>query len=82
MRQNMRILTALFRPLFRRRPEPQIAAKADKHYFVYKEVINDVVQSKVRVLSEQDRVIEIAKMLSGDKPGKAAMQNAKELIQY
>lgn len=59
---------------------PQIAAKANKHFFVYKEVIDDVVQSKVRVLSEPDRVVEIAKMLSGDKPGKAAMQNAKELM--
>ena len=61
---------------------PQIAAKADKHFFVYKETIDDMVKSKVRVLAEQDRVVEIAKMLSGDKPGKAALQNAKELIQY
>lgn len=59
---------------------PQIAAKADKHFFVYKEAAGETVQSKVRVLQPKDRVVEIAKMLSGDQPGKAALQNAKELI--
>ena len=59
---------------------PQIAAKADKHFFVYKEAAGETVQSKVRVLDPKDRVVEIAKMLSGDQPGKAALQNAKELI--
>jgi DNA repair protein RecN (Recombination protein N) len=34
----------------------------------------------LRKLSEEERVIEIAKMLSGEKPGNAALQNAKELI--
>ncbi|HZF99658.1 MAG TPA: DNA repair protein RecN [Chitinophagales bacterium] len=59
---------------------PQIAAKADKHFFVFKEAAGETVQSKVRVLDPKDRVVEIAKMLSGDQPGKAALQNAKELI--
>ena len=59
---------------------PQIAAKADRHYFVYKSDGKDRTVSMMKVLDDEQRVVEIAKMLSGEQPGKAAMDNAKELI--
>jgi DNA repair protein RecN (Recombination protein N) len=61
---------------------PQIAAKADNHYFVYKEIKNNITNTQLRILDNKERILEIAKMLSGEKPGNAALQNAKELIEY
>ena len=59
---------------------PQIAAKAQHHYYVYKSDAADRTTSSMKLLSNEDRLMEIAKMLSGEKPGKAAIENAKELI--
>lgn len=59
---------------------PQIAAKAQHHYYVYKSDAADRTTSSMKLLSDEDRLMEIAKMLSGEKPGKAAIENAKELI--
>lgn len=59
---------------------PQIAAKADTHFFIYKEQQQEQTVTRIKKLTNEDRVIEIAKMLSGEKPGAAALQNAKELI--
>lgn len=59
---------------------PQIAAKADSHYFVYKEDKPDRTVTGVRQLDEEAKVMEIAKMLSGNPPSKAAIANAKELL--
>jgi DNA repair protein RecN (Recombination protein N) len=59
---------------------PQIAGKAENHYFVYKESDNQKTNSKIKELSKEDRVLEIAKMLSNGNPGQAAILNAKELM--
>ena len=59
---------------------PQIAAQANRHLFVYKDNSRDVTVAKIKVLDKGDKVKEIAKMLSGDQPGKAALLTAKELI--
>ncbi len=59
---------------------PQISAKADTHYFVYKEDQKDRTVTQVRKLSKKERVSEIAKMLSGNPPSAAAIANARELI--
>jgi DNA repair protein RecN (Recombination protein N) len=59
---------------------PQIASKGQSHYFVYKDNETDVTRTRIRQLDKQERIIEIAKMLSGDKPGDSAVQNAKELL--
>jgi DNA repair protein RecN (Recombination protein N) len=59
---------------------PQIASKADVHYWVYKEDEANRTVSKMKILTHEERIVEIAKMLSGDKPGKAALDNARELI--
>lgn len=60
---------------------PQIAAKGDTHYFVYKDNSASKTISNIRTLNESDRVEEIAKMIGGAKPSKIAIQNAEELLQ-
>jgi DNA repair protein RecN (Recombination protein N) len=60
--------------------QPQIAGKADAHFFVYKEIVKDAVKTNIRQLTNEERIITIAKMLSGEKPTAAAMENAKEMV--
>ena len=59
---------------------PQIAGRGEAHYFVYKEVIGKKTFTKVRKLNADERIVEIAKMLSGEKPSAVAIENAKELL--
>lgn len=60
--------------------QPQIAAKADAHYFVYKEIKGDSIATSIRLLNPDERITTIATMLSGEKPTAAAFENAKEMI--
>lgn len=60
--------------------QPQIAGKGDSHLYVYKEVQGNSVKTKIRLLDRESRIIAIAKMLSGEKPTAAAMENARELV--
>ncbi|MES2139530.1 MAG: DNA repair protein RecN [Bacteroidota bacterium] len=59
---------------------PQIASKGESHLFVYKEDKNDKTYSNIKKLSVNERVQEIAKMLSTGTPTAAAISNAKELL--
>ena len=59
---------------------PQVAAKGDAHYFVYKDSSSDKAVSRIRQLSEDERVEEIAKMIGGNNPSTIAYENAKELL--
>ncbi len=59
---------------------PQIAAKANSHYFVHKMILEDRTITGIRHLNEEERILEIAKMLSGDPPSEFAKQNARELL--
>jgi len=59
---------------------PQIAAKADHHYKVYKETLGETTQTKIARLDDEGRVEEIAGMLSDEKVSKAAVDTAKELL--
>lgn len=59
---------------------PQIAAKGTSHYLVYKEDTDDATVSHIRQLSDEERVGQLARMLSGDQLTEAAVQNAKELL--
>jgi len=59
---------------------PQIAAKANDHYFVFKENNNGKTSSKIVVLSKEERIEEIAKMLSDETISKAARETARELL--
>ncbi|RYG51015.1 MAG: DNA repair protein RecN [Chitinophagaceae bacterium] len=60
--------------------QPQIAGKANAHFFVYKEIVKDVVKTNIRQLSNEERITAIAKMLSGEKPTAAALENAREMV--
>ena len=60
--------------------QPQIAGKADAHFFVYKEIVMDVVKTNIRQLTNEERITTIAKMLSGEKPTAAALENAREMV--
>jgi DNA repair protein RecN (Recombination protein N) len=60
--------------------QPQIAGKADAHFFVYKKVAGGAVKTNIRQLTNEERITAIAKMLSGEKPTIAAMENAREMV--
>lgn len=59
---------------------PQIASKGNTHFCVYKDEESDITRTNIRELDKQDRVMELAKMLSGNNPGESAIQNARELL--
>jgi len=59
---------------------PQIASKGRRHYFVYKDDTTATTYTRIKQLDADERILEIAKMLSGDKPGESALQNARELL--
>ena len=48
--------------------QPQIAGKADAHYFVYKDIKGNTIKTSIRLLTQDERITAIAKMLSGEKP--------------
>jgi DNA repair protein RecN (Recombination protein N) len=60
--------------------QPQIAAKADAHYYVYKAIDKDKIVTSIRLLNNDERITAIAQMLSGEKPTTAALQNAREMV--
>lgn len=59
---------------------PQIAAKGDAHYFVYKDNQASTAQSLIKKLEGNDRLDEIAKMIGGERPSDTARESARELI--
>ena len=59
---------------------PQVAAKADQHYKVEKVDHLSTTQTKIAQLSQDERLEELAKMLSGETISNAALENAKALI--
>ena len=60
--------------------QPQIAGKADAHYFVYKENKGNTVKTNIRLLTKEEQINAIAQMLGGEKPTAAAIENAKEMV--
>lgn len=61
--------------------QPQIAAKATAHYFVYKTRTDGRINTAVRRLTNAERVEAVARMIGGEKPSAAALQNAKEMVE-
>jgi len=59
---------------------PQIAAKGDSHFKVYKEDINNKTVTHLIKLNQDDRIVEIAQMLSGNKMSNSAIAHAKQLL--
>jgi DNA repair protein RecN (Recombination protein N) len=59
---------------------PQMAGKGDHHFYVFKQEINNRTYSKIKELNSDERVEEIAKMLSAGKITQASIDNAKEML--
>lgn len=59
---------------------PQIAAKASIHLYVFKELVGGKTVTKVKLLTPEERIVEIAKMLSNANPTEEALAHAKNLV--
>ncbi|MNF32594.1 DNA repair protein RecN [compost metagenome] len=59
---------------------PQIAAKGTAHFKVYKSTVDEDTQSELKLLSSEERVVEIAQMLSGAVVSDSALNHAKALL--
>ena len=59
---------------------PQVASQAEHHYFIYKDNAGERTQSHIRVLQREERITEIAKMLSNDKVTPEALRAAEVLL--
>lgn len=59
---------------------PQIAARGNAHIFVYKETGKSQTRTRLRQLTEEERVREVARLLSGEQLTTAALDNARELL--
>ena len=60
--------------------QPQIAARANTHFYVYKKEHLGAVKTHLKRLEETERVESIARMMSGEQPSEASLQNAREMI--
>jgi DNA repair protein RecN (Recombination protein N) len=61
---------------------PQVAGAGKEHWFVYKKEEKGVTRSFIKKLNNDERLQELAQMLSTGSPGEAALRNAKELLGY
>ena len=59
---------------------PQIAALSDNHYFVSKSIENGKTFTKIKILSKEDKIKEIAKMIGGDEITQVALDNSTEMV--
>lgn len=72
MSENMQVITITHLP--------QIAAKGNQHYKVYKEEINQHIHSNIRLLDQEERTVELAEMLGGKNITDSALAHAKQLL--
>ncbi len=72
MTENMQVITITHLP--------QIAGKGESHFRVYKDNKGNSTQSVIEELSKEERILEIAKMMSGAEVNDSAIQNAKVLL--
>ena len=59
---------------------PQVAAKGNQHYLIYKEIRSGKSNTLIKELNKEERVNELAKLLSGEKITETAIKNANELL--
>jgi DNA repair protein RecN (Recombination protein N) len=59
---------------------PQVASRGTKHYHVYKDDSDDSTFTRVKLLSPDERILEVARLLSGSEVTETAMKNARELL--
>lgn len=60
---------------------PQIAAKGQSHYFIYKDHSGERTESRVRTLTHEERIREIAQMIGGANPSTSAFVHAQEMLE-
>jgi DNA repair protein RecN (Recombination protein N) len=62
--------------------QPQVAAKGATHFYVYKEEGTEgKINTQIRVLTTEEKILAIAKMIGGEQPSAAALNNARELVE-
>lgn len=61
---------------------PQVAAMADKHFLIQKGIVGTKTVSSIQGMSEEERINELARMLSGSEVTEAVLINAREMIDY
>ena len=59
---------------------PQVAAKGKQHYKVYKQVYETSTQTKIKEMNQEERVVELAQMLSGEDLTQTAVDHARQLL--
>lgn len=59
---------------------PQIASKGTYHYFVYKKADENLTKTNIRLLDDEERVLEIARLISGENISPSAKETARELL--
>jgi DNA repair protein RecN (Recombination protein N) len=60
---------------------PQVASRGNRHFHVYKDETGDSTITRIRLLSMDERVLEVARMLSGREVTETSIENARELLQ-
>ena len=60
--------------------QPQIAARADTHFYVFKKELNKKIHTQIKKLDPQERIEAIAKMMGGEKPSALVIENAREMV--
>ena len=61
---------------------PQVASRGSDHFVVFKEDTSDATYTRIRRLESDERISEIARMLSGEEVTEAALSNARELLRF
>ena len=59
---------------------PQVASRGKRHYHVYKDDTSDSTFTRVKLLSPDERILEVARLLSGSEVTETALKNARELL--
>lgn len=59
---------------------PQVASRGTRHYHVYKDDTDNSTFTRVKLLSPEERILEVARLLSGSEVTETAMNNARELL--
>lgn len=59
---------------------PQVASRGTRHYHVYKDDTEDSTFTRVKLLSPEERILEVARLLSGSEVTETAIKNARELL--
>ncbi|MGL4861405.1 MAG: DNA repair protein RecN, partial [Enterobacteriaceae bacterium] len=59
---------------------PQVAAKGHQHYFVSKEVVNEITETAMQALNKKQRLQELARLLGGDQITRNTLANARDLL--